>query len=155
MQIAMQEMAVTVCGSRVLIIGYGRVAKACSRLFLAAGADVACTARRLSALADAENNGCRAFLLGELYGRIDSFDLIINTVPHLILDKAMLSAAAKDAVIIDLASAPGGVDQNAAAALNKRCIHALSLPGKVAPITAGEIIAKTVINIINERKGVE
>ena len=51
---------------------------------------------------------------------------------------------------IDLASAPGGVDAEAAERLGIKVISALSLPGKVAPETAGEIIKNTVYNIIKE-----
>lgn len=153
LQIAMQELATTIYKSRVLIIGYGRVGKACAKLFDDVGAQTVCTARRLASLAEAENFGIEAFHTNELYGHIDSFDLIINTVPALVLDKAILKAVAKDALIIDLASMPGGVDFKAASELNKKTIHALSLPGKVAPITGGEIIAKAVRNIILERGG--
>lgn len=153
LQLAMQELACTIYKSRVLVIGYGRVGKACGKLFDSVGADVVCTARKLSAVAEAENAGLDAFLLGELYGHIDSFDLIINTVPALILDKNLLKAVKKDALIIDLASMPGGVDFEAAGRLNKRVIHALSLPGKAAPVTSGEIIAKAIRNVIIERGG--
>ena len=55
--------------------------------------------------------------------------------------------------MIDLASKPGGVDFEAAKRLGVRVIWALSLPGKVAPITAGEIIKDTVLNILKERRG--
>lgn len=152
LQLAMQK-ASTINGSRVLIIGYGRVGKACAKLFNAAGADTVCTARRLSSLAEAENYGISAFHTDELFGHIDSFDLIINTVPALILDKSLLSAVAKDTLIIDLASIPGGVDFKAASKMNKKVLHALSLPGKVAPVTSGEIIAQAVKNILTERGG--
>ncbi|MDO5125710.1 MAG: dipicolinate synthase subunit DpsA [Ruminococcus sp.] len=153
LQLAMQEMACTIYKSRVLIIGYGRVGKACGNLFKAVGAETFCTARRISALAEAENNGISAFHLNEFYGHIGSFDLIINTVPSLILDKALLKAVAKDTLIIDLASMPGGVDFESASLMNKKVLHALSLPGKVAPVTSGEIIAQAVKNILTERGG--
>lgn len=153
LQLAMQETASTIKGSRVLIIGYGRVGKACAKIFKAAGADTVCTARRLSSLAEAENDNLSAFHINELYGHIDSFDIIINTVPALILDKTLLKAVAKDTLIIDLASIPGGVDFKAASEMNRRVLHALSLPGKVAPVTSGEIIAQAVKNILTERGG--
>ena len=153
LQLAMQELATTIYNSKVLVIGYGRVGKACGKLFDAIGAKTVCTARKISALAEAENAGLEAFDINELYGHIDSFDLIINTVPAMVLDEGLLKAVAKDTLIIDLASMPGGVDFRAASKLNKRVIHALSLPGKVAPVTSGEIIAKAVRNVIIERGG--
>lgn len=54
------------------------------------------------------------------------------------------------ALVIDLASRPGGVDFAAAAELGVRCVWALSLPGKVAPVTAGRYIMDTVYHIMEE-----
>lgn len=53
-------------------------------------------------------------------------------------------------------SAPGpiatsaGVDLEAATQLGVKVIWALSLPGKVAPVTSGRIIRDTIFNILNE-----
>ena len=54
---------------------------------------------------------------------------------------------------MDLASKPGGVDMEAASRLGVRVIWALSLPGKVAPVTAGKIIRDTIYHILNELGG--
>ena len=43
-----------------------------------------------------------------------------------------------------------GVDFDAAKDAGVRVIWALSLPGKIAPITAGKIIKDTILNILNE-----
>ena len=151
LQIAMQETGACIFGSNVLVIGYGRVGKATAKLFKAVGANTAVAARRLSSIAEAENYGMRSFDINEMYGHIPGFSVIINTVPAMVLDNGMLEAVAKNAVIIDLASKPGGVDFEAANQLNRRVVWALSLPGRVAPITSGEIIADAVRNIILER----
>lgn len=45
---------------------------------------------------------------------------------------------------------PGGVDFSAARRAPRKAIHALSLPGKVAPATAGEAVAETVLNLLKE-----
>ena len=55
-----------------------------------------------------------------------------------------------DTILIDLASLPGGIDAAAAEKLGLRMIRALSLPGKVAPKSAGEIIKETVYNMMEE-----
>ncbi len=44
----------------------------------------------------------------------------------------------------------GGVDFEAANKLGVKVIWALSLPGKVAPVTSGIIIKDTILNILNE-----
>ena len=151
LQIAMQELAVTVNGSTVLVIGYGRVAKACAKLFRAVGADVTISARKLSALAEAEGAGYKAELITALAENISGYTIIINTVPAMILDEKLLGVMDKNSLIIDLASRPGGIDHETAAKLNRRVVWALGLPAKAAPMTAGEIIARTVTDILNER----
>ena len=55
-----------------------------------------------------------------------------------------------DALVIDLASKPGGVDLNAAKEYGVKTVWALSLPGRVAPISAGDIVKQTVLNICAE-----
>lgn len=151
LQISMQELGTTVFGINVLVIGYGRVGKAVARLFKNVGSNVTVADRKLSSIATAEINEINGIALKEVYGSISKYDLIINTVPTLIITKEMMKAISKDTLIIDLASKPGGVDLNAAEELNKKVIWALSLPGKYAPITSGEIIADAVRNIILER----
>ena len=47
---------------------------------------------------------------------------------------------------------PGGVDFDSAQRMGITAIHALSLPGKVAPKTSGEIIKNTIFNILEEEK---
>jgi len=55
-----------------------------------------------------------------------------------------------DCLILDLASKPGGVDLGAAGKLGLTVIWALSLPDKVAPVTAGAAIRDTVYNMLRE-----
>ena len=68
----------------------------------------------------------------------------------MIFDKDLLMNTDRNTLIIDLASAPGGVDFEAAHKFRLDAVRALSLPGKCAPKTAGEIIKTTVFNIIEE-----
>ena len=75
-------------------------------------------------------------------------DVIFNTVPARILDKAFVDSLENCHLIIDLASGKGGVDFTAAAARGITAIHALSLPGKVAPFTAGQIICDCVLELL-------
>ena len=77
-----------------------------------------------------------------------SYDLVFNTVPAPVLGVEELAALKERALVIDLASRPGGVDMDAAAALGVRVIWALSLPGKVAPVTSGRYIKDTIYHIM-------
>ena len=70
----------------------------------------------------------------------------------MIFDAHTLARIAQNAIVIDLASMPGGVDLRSAERLGIKTVHALSLPGKVAPKASGIIIKNAVYNIIREEK---
>lgn len=145
--VLMREIPRTVCGLEIGITGFGRVAEALAGLLLAMGAKVTVIARRQEALEKAAGMGCETVLLRGDRGMIDfarQHTVIFNTVPFWLFSAAVLENMSPKALIVDLASAPGGVDANAAALHGIKVIWALSLPGKYAPITAGEIIAETV-----------
>ena len=120
-----------------------------ARLLSALGAKVTVSARRESdkAFIRAFGYGC---LDTEELREVRGFDMVFNTVPFLLFDEALLKRTDRDTLLIDLASLPGGVDFEAASALRIDAQRALSLPGKCAPKTAGEIIKTTVFRIIEE-----
>ena len=148
-EIAIREYSGTVNGSRCLVTGYGRIGKVLAQMLRGLGADVSVSARRKESLAWIKLNGYNAV---EHDGMINSgeFDIIFNTVPSLILDSKIMAKIAINALIIDLASLPGGVDFESAKRMGIKTVHALSLPGKVAPKTSGEIIKNTIFNILEE-----
>ncbi len=149
-EIAMSELPITLHGSRCLVLGYGKIGKILSSMLSGMGAQTAVEARKYADLAMIEGHGCEALPLCELRQRIHEFDVIFNTVPALILTDDVLEYVQKSALIIDLASKPGGVDFEAAKQLGLKVIWALSLPGKVAPVTSGIIIKDTIMNILTE-----
>lgn len=149
-EIALREMPVTLNGSNCLVTGFGRISKLLSDLLKSFGAHITVSARRHSDIAWITAKGYDAVYINELSEHIHKYNVIFNTVPHKILDKELLKKVNKECLIIDLASKPGGVDFEVAQNLGLNVIWALSLPGKVAPLTAGEIITETVLNIIKE-----
>ena len=140
-QLAMEELPITLHGARVLVIGYGRLGRVL--------ADAA-AARRYADLAWAENCGYGVEHTGQLEGWLCGYDLVVNTVPVRVLREAELADLKPGCLVIDLASKPGGVDFDAAARLGVKAFWALSLPGKVAPVTAGKSIKTTIYNILTE-----
>jgi len=146
----MEELPITIHGARVLVIGYGRVGRLTAHRFAALGAKVSVAARRFEQLAWVQAMGYGAEQVGQLAGWLCSYDLIVNTVPARVLGQAELSDIKPECLVIDLASKPGGVDLEAASRLNRRVVWALSLPGKVAPVTAGASIRDTIYNILQE-----
>ncbi len=147
-EIAMREYPGTVCGSRCLVAGFGRVGKTLARTLLGLGAQVTVSARKPANLAWIESLGCRPIRTEQIGG--GEFDMIFNTVPALIFSRRVLSELRGCFLLVDLASAPGGTDFDAAEKIGIKAILAPSLPGRVAPKTAGEIIRDTVCCMMGE-----
>lgn len=144
--IAINETSKTIFGSKCVIAGYGRIGKILAKLLKNMGADVTIFARSEQALTWAEADGCHALPFYCAERHLDDKDIIFNTVPALWMDKNIIDSTKKDTVIIDLASAPGGVDFEYAKFISRKVIFALSLPGKVAPESSGNIIADCVLS---------
>ena len=68
----------------------------------------------------------------------------------MVLGRLELEDVKEDCLILDLASKPGGVDLGAAGELGLTVVWALSLPGKVAPVTAGSAIKNTIYHMLHE-----
>lgn len=149
-QLAMQEVPTTLHGMNVLVLGYGRIGKLLTKYLDAFGARVTVTARKYSDLAWIDANGYRALNTGAISGHLSEFDLIFNTIPSPVLTADRLRELKPDCLCIDLASKPGGIDFSAAKKLGIRAIWELSIPGKVAPVTAGQIMKQTIYNIMEE-----
>lgn len=152
-KIAIEETPKNLHGSNILVMGFGRIGKILSNMLKGLGAKVACEARKNSDLAWIKAYGYEPIPISNLKENLDRFDIIINTIPYIILDKDNLENVRKDALVIDLASNPGGVDREAIKEKQIKFVWALSLPGKVAPVTSAEFIKETLYNIFSEIKG--
>ena len=148
--LATTESKSILIGSDVTILGYGRIGKCLSRLLIALGCNVTVAARRRESRAEAEILGCNA--VGFDCERAFSVpDIIFNTVPFTVMGEKELSLVKQNPLLIDLASGAGGIDASAAERAGIKYIHALALPGKYAPETAGKIIFDTVFALLAER----
>lgn len=137
-------------GSKVLILGFGRIGKVLARKMAGLSVKVTCAARKDEDLAWIKAYGHNATNINTLGENLSDYDIIINTVPHLILTKERMEYVSEECLLIDLASNPGGIDKKAAKDRNLKLIWALALPGKVAPVTTAEFIKDTVYNILKE-----
>ncbi|MBR1724965.1 MAG: serine carboxypeptidase, partial [Ruminococcus sp.] len=120
LELALRELDVTVSGLSVLIVGWGRVAKACARLFSAVGAEVSVAARKSAALAEAGCEGYKTLGISQLAGNAPDHRLIINTVPAMVITEEVVRCTDSDCLMIDLASKPGGIDFDACDKLRRR-----------------------------------
>ncbi len=144
---AIQESDITLFDSRCLVLGYGRCGKVLANMLKGLGARVYSTYRDEPTAAYIKAFGIRGFNLYELKSRVHGFDFIFNTIPCEILNREILKKVNKKCLIIDLAQAPGGTDFNFARDLNIRALYCPGLPGRVAPLTAAEILKSAILNI--------
>jgi dipicolinate synthase subunit A len=143
-KIAIEETEKTIFNSNVLILGFGRVGKVVAERFDGLKANVYCEARKKEDLAWINTLGYYAIHLDKMCESLSKFDIIVNTIPAKILKENELKNIKKDCLIIDLASIPGGVDFEKAKEYEIKTIHALGVPGNVAPYTSAEFIKKAI-----------
>ena len=153
-EIAMAGIPITIYGSNVLVLGYGRIGKVLSKMLQGLGANVHVAARKCSDIAWIKASGYNPIFFGDIWENLYRMNIVFNTVPTMAMNQYMLKELDKEAMVIELASKPGGVDFKKAEELGVKVSWALGLPGKVAPITAGKAIKETVYNLIREWGGI-
>ncbi len=150
-QILIESLPITIHGMKCGITGYGKVGKVLAMTLHNLGADITVFARKPSDTADAYVKKIRFKSYKELSSEYSDFDAIINTVPARVIGTTELSNINPECVLIETASSPFGIDFQVAKEKAFEVIKASSLPGKVAPKTAGEIIGRSILPIIKLR----
>ena len=149
-RLAIGQTGFTLWKSRVLVIGYGRVGKVLCHRLCALGCEVTVSARKESDLALCEVLGFRTVKTGEVAEILPDCDIVFNTVDAPVIGEKAL-AHTNATLMIDL-STKGGFDLKAAKKAGITALKAPGLPGKIAPVTAGRILAKTVTDILKRGK---
>ncbi len=152
---AIGSLPTDIHGSKVAVFGYGKAGSAIARRFCALGAQVTAFVRSETAAASAAADGCKAVMLHSKLRHNTVFDIVVNTVPAPVIDEAFIKTLPRASLIIEVASAPYGVDFKAAEKNEIRVLRAPSLPGRFSPKSAGEAIAKTIINAVTNLTGEE
>lgn len=140
----------TINGMKILVLGFGRLGKMVAKSFSSLNAKVTVEARKDADLAWINAYGYNALNLENLTDNIHKYDIIINTVPFMLLDKERIEKLKKDVFVLDLAD-ERGIDTKEARKRNIKNLWALSLPAKNAPYSYAESI-KNVMETILERK---
>lgn len=138
---AIREKETNLHGSRCLVLGYGRCGKIlCSKL-KGLSAEVTAVSRDVEERAWAGALGMETLTLSGLPDRLREYEYIFNTIPKVVLDKALLEKTAQDALILDIASGVGGVDYEEAARRKIKALHLQGIPGKYAAEASGRCLA--------------
>jgi len=145
---AMAELPITLHGSNCIVTGFGRCGITLARMLAGIGAAVTVAARNPAQLARAKEMGLATAELKYLAEAVGTADCLFNTIPDLVITAQVIAALPPSALIIDIASAPGGTDFQAAKMRGIKAFHELGIPGKVAPLTAGRILADVIPRLI-------
>ncbi len=139
--------------SSCLVLGYGRCGKVLVTKLMGMNAHITVAARGEDSLAYAYASGTSTVKLCDIKALLPTFQYIFNTIPSLVLDQESLKLVSKDVVIIDIASAPGGVDYKYALNHGINAKLCLGLPGKVAPKSSADILVNEIEALLIERSG--
>ncbi len=132
--------------SRVLVIGCGRIAKILADRLLALKCDLTVSARNPRDFAYLDALGIKYIHTNQVYENAAQFDIIFNTV-DLTIFKDLKTV--KNCYLYDL-STKGCLNFKFAQDENIKAQKLPGIPGKIAPETAGKIIAHTTHQIIGE-----
>ena len=151
-ELLMKSSARTLWRSRILVTGWGRVAKLVALRLGALGARVTVAARKEGDRAMASALGFGAMDFKRPEGAPEPFDFLVNTVPAPVIGGELLSLLREDALLLELASPPGGFDRAAAEQAGLRTLSAPGLPGICAPYTAAELMQAAIFDVLRERE---
>ncbi|WP_048602449.1 dipicolinic acid synthetase subunit A [Rubeoparvulum massiliense] len=149
---AIQHTDITIHGSKIAVLGFGRVGQTLAHTLDLLGADVRVGVRSERDYARIQQLGMEPFFLHQLVTQAHDLDMLMNTIPHLVVDALILAQLPHHTFILDLATKPGGVDFEYAKKRGLNAMLAPSLPGIVAPKTAGKILAKTLVQLLMEQQ---
>ncbi|TXL67731.1 dipicolinic acid synthetase subunit A [Cerasibacillus terrae] len=152
---AMKHTDYTIHSSRIIVTGFGRVGHTVANKFQALGANVSVAATKIRDLARITEMGLDSIPLHLLEDYTDECDILINTIPAPVIQKTAIQHLPPHALIFDLASKPGGTDFEFAKQRGIKAVLSESLPGIVAPKTAGKILANVIIQILMERSSID
>ena len=142
---------ITLKGANVLVIGYGNVGKYLTDILNKLGCNTIVSIKEKQdkiILNDKNIHNIFSDDKNTMHNVLMSIDIIINTVPKLVLNKDYINFIKKEAYVLDIASHPNGIDQEA---LKEKGINYkiyLGIPSKVASKTSGLILTKKINTLI-------
>lgn len=116
----------------------------------ALGVRVSVASRSAAGRAWAQAMGFRALDTAKLSGALGGADMVINTAPALVLTASRLTELPAGALVLDLASKPGGTDFDAARSFGIKAPTAPGLPGKWSPDTAAKAVRDAIYAVLED-----
>ena len=143
---------ITIHQSNILVVGAGRCGITLARDLKALGANVVVTYRKKADESRLFELGLEPLFMEDYLKELPKFDVIINSVPAMVLDKEALDLLQAECYILDIASKPGGTDFEYAKSLGLNAELAGALPSIVAPKTAAYYLFRFIDHYIGKDK---
>lgn len=132
-------------GSKIAILGYGKLGVICAKVLKNMKAQVTVVARNDKDRLHASIYDFAVLDYSEFAKRITEYDFIINTVPNkVIANDTLASLIGTETTIIDVSSPPFGLDHEFAKTNQIKAFLLPGIPGKIAPKTSGLILGETI-----------
>ncbi len=147
-ELAIKNTPHTIWKSNCLVVGNGKCGKILADRLSGLKANVTVSARKNVDFAYIDACGYNFINTYEIAKTANLYDIIFNTVDTLVIDERVLKNCKKSCLLIELASAPYGIDFDAAEKSGLEVINAPGLPGKIAPKTAADILTNTILKLI-------
>lgn len=140
---AMSRTAYGLQGEKCLVVGYGRIGRALADILTGIGAHTAVYSHSAQKYAQIRTAG--AEVCTDLSEALKGRRFIFSTPPAQLIGPELLDVIDRDALIIDLASPPYGVDMDAALERGLHAIREPGLPGRYCPVSAARAILNAVL----------
>lgn len=140
----------SITGARILIAGYGHCGEQIAAKLSALSAEISIFDKDPDRQKAAEDAGFPFYDIRSWPFVHADFDLIINTIPSPVFKSCFLRRLKKDCVLFEVASRPGGFDEDMCRGLSLKLISCPGIPGKTAPKPAGEAIADAVLPLLKQ-----
>ncbi len=141
----------TIKNSNVLVFGYGNIGNVLVKYLRLLGANVSVAVIENNDKLDLDSIGVDCFYSydqSDLISHISSTDIIINTVPSTVIDDDNIKYINRNAYVLDISSHPHGINSEVLDELFIKNKIYLGIPGKVAPITSGQILTKKIYEVM-------
>ncbi|PWJ48948.1 dipicolinate synthase subunit DpsA [Faecalicatena contorta] len=149
---AISKSPINLNKSRCAVLGYGK----CGRTLVSYLKGLFC---HTYACSNNPEEQAQAAIISDSTGDLKDFkksagefDFVFNTIPALVITADILAVMKDSVTIIDIASAPGGVDYQSAKNLGRTALLVPGLPGKYAPASSARALKESIETILSQEK---
>lgn len=139
-----ENTKISIFNSKILVLGYGRIGKILCNVLKNFSENIYCMPNDVIEMELLKANAINVILNDNLEKFLEKFEIIINTVPKLILTEKKLNLTNKEVFILDVASKPGGIDRDFAEKNNINYLWKLGIPAEISPVACAQKIKEMI-----------